>query len=89
MNRKLIKLKKIPNKDVLKDLLELFVYYNLSYPTGQRKECTVQLDDINARILTQDKIYKLTDELYIQLYQLSNRVIANLYKIAEDDFTVQ
>lgn len=41
MNRKLIKLKKIPNKDILKDLLELFVYYNLSYPTGQRKECTV------------------------------------------------
>ena len=88
MNRKLIKLKRIPNKDKLKDLLELFVYYNLSYPTGQREECTIQLDDVNARILTHDKIYKLTDELYIRLYQLSNKVIANLYKIAEDDFTI-
>lgn len=88
MNRKLIKLKRIPNKDILKDLLELFVYYNLSYPTGQREECTIQLDDVNARILTHDKIYKLTDELYIRLYQLSNKVIANLYKIAEDDFTI-
>lgn len=41
MSKKVIKLKRIPNKDTLKDLLELIIYYNLSFPTGQRDECTV------------------------------------------------
>ena len=40
-----ITIKNIPNKDALKDLLELFVYYNLSYPTGQKDNCSVQLLD--------------------------------------------
>ena len=39
--QKIVKIKKIPNKDLFKDLLELFVYYNLSYPTGQKDECTI------------------------------------------------
>ena len=41
MSKKVIKLKRIPNKDILKDLLELIIYYNLSFPTGQRDECTI------------------------------------------------
>lgn len=89
MNRKIIRLKKIPNKDVLKDLLEYFVYYNLSYPTGQKEECTIKLVDPLSQIETPTTIYKLTDELYIQLYLLANKVMANLYKLAEDDTTIQ
>lgn len=84
MNRKLIKLKKIPNKDVLKDLLELLVYYNLSYSTGQRDVCTITVSDVNAQIETPTTVYKLTDELYIQLYLLANKVTATLYKEAND-----
>ena len=48
MSKKIIKLKKIPNKDVLKDLLELLVYYNLSYPTGQKEACTITLQDASS-----------------------------------------
>lgn len=89
MSKKVIKLKRIPNKDTLKDLLELITYYNLSFPTGQRNECTVQLKDSLSQIETPTEIYKLTDELYVYLYLLANKVIANLYKLAEDDITIQ
>lgn len=89
MSKKVIKLKRIPNKDTLKDLLELIIYYNLSFPTGQRDECTVQLKDSLSQIETPTEIYKLTDELYVYLYLLANKVIANLYKLAEDDITIQ
>lgn len=65
MTRQLIRLKKIPNKDTLKDLLELFVYHNLSYSTGQRNECTIKLIDSISQIETPTTIYKLSDELYI------------------------
>ena len=84
MTRQLIRLKKIPNKDILKDLLELFVYHNLSYSTGQRNECTIRLIDGASQIETPTTIYKLSDELYIQLYLLANKVMANLYKEADD-----
>lgn len=87
--KKIIRLKKIPNKDILKDLLEYFVYYNLSYPTGQKEECTIKLIDSNSSIETPTITYKLSDELYLQLYLLANKVIANLYKLAEDDNTIQ
>lgn len=87
--QKVIKLKKIPNKSTLKDLLELFVYYHLSYPTGQKEICSVQLVDAYSEIITPEIKYKLTDELYTQLYQLSNKVIANLYKVVENDFSIQ
>lgn len=48
MSKKVIRLKRIPNKDVLKDLLELMVYYNLSVPTGQEDECTIILRDASS-----------------------------------------
>lgn len=89
MSKNIIRLKKIPNKDILKDLLELIIYYNLSFPTGQRDECTVQLKDSLSQIETPTVIYKLTDELYVYLYLLANKVMANLYKLAEDDTTIQ
>lgn len=63
--KKIIRLKKIPNKDILKDLLEYFVYYNLSYPTGQKEECTIKLIDSNSSIETPTITYKLSDELYL------------------------
>ena len=88
MSKNVIRLKKIPNKDILKDLLELIIYYNLSFPTGQRDECTVQLKDSLSQIETPTAIYKLTDELYVYLYLLANKVMANLYKLAEDDITI-
>lgn len=87
--KKIIRLRKIRNKDILKDLLELFVYYNLSFPTGQKEECTIQLHDSLAQIETPTVIYKLSDELYISLYLLANKVTANLYKLAEYDTTIQ
>lgn len=86
--QKIIKLTKIPNKDVLKDLIELFVYYHLSYPTNQKDNCSVQLADSNNEIVTPEIKYKLTDELYIELYLLANKVIANLYKEI-DDYTIR
>ena len=79
----------LKNKDVLKDLLELMVYYNLSVPTGQEDECTIILRDASSQIETPTVIYKLTDELYVYLYLLANKVTANLYKLAEDDTTIQ
>lgn len=85
MQKKIVRLKKLSDKDTLKDLLELFVYYNLSYPTGQKDVCTIRLLDNVSTILTPDTIYKLDDELYAHLYILANKVTANLYKIAEDD----
>lgn len=89
MSKKIVRLKKIPNKDILKDLLEYFVYYNLSYPTGQREECTIKLIDALSQIETPTIVYRLSDELYIYLYLLANKVTANMYKIAEDDTTIQ
>lgn len=89
MSKKVIRLKRIPNKGVLKDLLELMVYYNLSVPTGQEDECTIILRDASSQIETPTTIYKLTDELYVHLYLLANKVTANLYKLAEDDTTIQ
>lgn len=86
--QKVIRLTKIPNKDILKDLIELFVYYHLSYPTNQRDNCSVQLIDAYSEIITPEIKYKLTDELYVQLYQLSNKIIANLYREA-DDYTIR
>lgn len=74
----------MPNKDILKDLLELFVYHSLSYSTGQRDECSIKLVDSASQIETPTTIYKLSDELYIQLYLLANKVMANLYKEADD-----
>lgn len=89
MSKKTIRLKKIPNKDILKDLLELMTYYNLSFPTGQKEVCTIHLNDACSIIETPTTIYKLSDELYIYLYLLANKVTANLYKLAEDDTTIQ
>ena len=89
MQKKIVRLKRIPNKDILKDLLELIVYYNLSYPTGQKSECTINLIDSASIIDTPTTTYKLTDELYVKLYLLANKVTAYLYKLAEDDCTIQ
>lgn len=89
MSKKIVRLKKIPNKDVLKDLLELLVYYNLSYPTGQKEACTITLQDASSQIITPEVTYKLEDELYVKLYILANKVTSYLYKLAEDDTTIQ
>ena len=78
MQKKIVRLKKLPDKDTLKDLLELFVYYNLSYPTGQKDVCTIRLLDNISTILTPDTIYKLDDELYAYLYMMANKVTANI-----------
>ena len=87
--QKIVQIKKTPNKDLFKDLLELFVYYNLSYPTGQKYECTIQLSDRTSEVITPTTTYKLSDELYVKLYILSSKVIATMYKLAEDDIQIQ
>lgn len=85
MHRKIVKINKIPNDDLLLDLLELMLYRNLSYCTGQRGLCSVTLDDKHSIIYTPETIYKLSDEVYVQIYLLSNKVLANVYKIVKDD----
>ena len=85
MQRKIVKIKKMPEDDLLLDLIELVLYHNLSYNTGQRKECTVTLDDTRNMILTPDTIYKLSDEVYVQIYLLSNKALANVYKTIRND----
>ena len=56
------------------------VYYKMSYPIGLHKECEIQLDDKNNRIITPDEEYYLDDYTYCYLYMLSNEVIANIYR---------
>lgn len=85
MQRKIVKIKKMPEDDLLLDLVELFLYYNLSYSTGQRDHCSVTLSDNANEIHTPDIIYKLSDEVYVNLYLLSNKVLANIYKCIHDD----
>lgn len=75
----------MPNDEKITELVEFMIYFKLSYSTGQKGECTIQLDDSSGRIITPDTIYKLSDELYVYLYLLSNKAIANIYKTITDD----
>jgi len=52
----------------------------MSYPVGEYKVCGVKLDDATNRILTEDIIYKCTDDVYMELYICSNEIIGKLYK---------
>lgn len=90
MKRNTIKISsKTTNIDLLKTLLELMTYYNLSYPIGEKDKCSVALDDKNSSIITQDVIYKCDDQLYLKLYILSNKVISNIYKLIEDEVNTE
>lgn len=66
-------------------LVELMVYSKLSYPTGCRETCEVELDDKENRIETPDTIYTLDSETYVYLHLLSNKIIAGLYKELDND----
>lgn len=68
------------NQDLRTQLVELMVYYKMSYPIGLHKECEIQLDDKSNRIITPDEEYYLDDYTYCYLYMLSNEVIANIYR---------
>lgn len=78
-----------PSKEVTKELLmtlvELMVYSKLSYPTGCRETCEVELDDKENRIETPDIVYTLDNETYVYLHLLSNKIIAGLYKELDND----
>ena len=90
MKRNTIKISsKTTNIDLLKTLLELMTYYNLSYPIGEKDKCSVTLDDKNSSIITQDVTYKCDDQLYLKLYILSNKVISNIYKLIEDEVNTE
>lgn len=90
MKRNTIKISsKTTNTDLLKTLLELMTYYNLSYPIGEKDKCSVTLDDKNSSIITQDITYKCDDQLYLKLYILSNKVISNIYKLIEDEVNTE
>ena len=90
MKRNTIKISsKTTNADLLKTLLELMTYYNLSYPIGEKDKCSVILDDKNSSIITQDITYKCDDQLYLKLYILSNKVISNIYKLIEDEVNTE
>ena len=71
------------------DTKPLMFSYIGKVPTGQKDECTIILRDASSQIETPTTVYKLTDELYIYLQLLANKVTANLYKLAEDDTTIQ
>lgn len=85
MRREIVRIQKIPNIDLVTELVEYMIYHKMSYPTGQKDVCTVYCDDANNQILTPDTIYKLSDELYLYLYLLSNKAIADIYKTIKDD----
>lgn len=90
MKRNTIKISsKTTNTDLLKTLLELMTYYNLSYPIGEKDKCSVTLDDKSSSIITQDTTYKCDDQLYLKLYILSNKVISNIYKLIEDEVNTE
>lgn len=85
MERKIIRLSKIPRNEIVTELIEYMVYYKMSYPVGQKDECTILCNDAGNEIITPDITYKLTNEVYLYLYLLSNKAIANIYKTIKDD----
>lgn len=87
-SRKTVKINRLPDSELITELIEYMVYYKLSYPTGNKDTCEVQLNDAACEINTPNITYKLGQELYIQLYLLSNKAIANIYKIIKDDQTL-
>ena len=40
-DRKIIRLTKIPEIDIVTELIEYMVYFKLSYPTGNKDPCEV------------------------------------------------
>lgn len=87
-NRKIIKLKRIPDRDTLLTLVELMTYHKLSHSVGNKENCFVSINDKFNTIETPEIIYKLSDELYLYLYLLSNTIIANIYKTIDNDQTL-
>lgn len=83
--RKKIRITKIPQNDILTELVELMIYYKMSYPIGQKDECTIQIKEGSNEIITPDSTYRLSDEVFLYVYLLSNRAIANIYKVIKDD----
>lgn len=87
--RKQVRINKIPENDILLELTELMIYYKMSYPTGQKDECTIQIKEGSNEIITPDSTYKLSDEVFLYVYLLSNRAIANIYKLIRNDQETQ
>lgn len=84
-DRKIIRLTKIPEIDIVTELIEYMVYFKLSYSIGSKDTCEIQLNDSSNEIRTPSVTYKMTDEVYLYLYLLSNKIVANIYKIVKDD----
>ena len=84
-DRKIIRLIKIPEIDIVTELIEYMVYFKLSYPTGNKDTCEVYLNDVSNEIITPSVTYKMTDDVYLYLYLLSNKAVANIYKAIKDD----
>lgn len=84
-DRKIIRLTKIPEIDIVTELIEYMVYFKLSYPTGNKDTCEVQLNGVSNEIITPSVTYKMTDDVYLYLYLLSNKAVANIYKAIKDD----
>ncbi len=84
-DRKIIRLTKIPEIDIVTELIEYMVYFKLSYPTDNKDTCEVQLNDVSNEIITPSVTYKMTDDVYLYLYLLSNKAVANIYKAIKDD----
>lgn len=61
------------------------VYSKLSYPTGERDNCTVILNDAKNEISTSTDVYKCSDDIYVLLYLLSNKAISTIYKLIDDE----
>lgn len=87
--RRQIRINKIPENNTLTELTELMIYHKMSYPTGQKDECTIQIKDASNEIITPDSTYKLSDEVFLYVYLLSNRAIANIYKLIKNDQETQ
>ena len=61
------------------------VYSKLSYPAGERDNCTVILNDAKNEISTSTDVYKCSDDIYVLLYLLSNKAISTIYKLIDDE----
>ena len=85
MEKSTIKISSKPDKETLTSLLEMMTYSKLSYPVGEKDFCRIQLNDKENKISTPTVDYKCTDDIYLMLYLLSNKIVALIYKTLDDE----
>lgn len=80
MKHKRITQEDLKDFDLKLTLLELMIYFKMSYPAGLNDTCEVQLNDKRAVITTPDITYTIDNNCYIDLHLRSNQMIATMYQ---------